>query len=148
MNAASARSSPTLRHVWRATVIATAALATATAIGTAAPVSAQAATTSSVVSAWTSDGWGGGTVVSSPAGINCHQTAWDPYDGSDTWQSAPSGPCEASFPVGTVVTFTATPDPGSYVNYGPDPASLTVRVGYNATYVMFCPTDNLCSAWY
>ncbi|WP_099904173.1 hypothetical protein [Streptomyces sp. TLI_171] len=143
-----------IQPVWRSVVVAAAALATATAIGTAAPVTALAATSTSTstsqshVSAWTSDGWGGGTVVSQPAGINCHQTAWDPYDGSDTPQPDPSGTCDALFPVGTVVTFTATPDPGSNVNYGPDPASLTVRVGYNATYVVFCPNDNLCSAWY
>ncbi|MFB7950453.1 hypothetical protein ACFC6L_36775 [Kitasatospora phosalacinea] len=143
------------RPVWRSFVVAAAALATVTAISTAAPVSARAATsttttttTQSHVTAWTSDGWGGGTVVSHPAGINCHQSEWNPYEEEAAPQPDTSGTCDALFPVGTVVTFTATPDPGSNVNYGPDPASLTVRAGYNATYVVFCPNDNLCSAWY
>ncbi|WP_285737837.1 hypothetical protein [Kitasatospora phosalacinea] len=145
-----------IQPVWRSVVVAAAALATATAVSTAAPVYAQAATSTTAttatshVTAWTSDGWGGGTVVSHPAGINCHQSAWDPYtyDENAAPQPDTSGTCDAVFPVGTVVTFTATPDPGSNLNYGPDPASLTVRAGYNATYVVFCPNDGLCSAWY
>ncbi|MEU5039907.1 hypothetical protein [Streptomyces griseorubiginosus] len=130
-------------------VLAAATLAAAAALATAAPVGAQPAqvpraTQSSTVYAWI-DGWGGGTVTSRPAGVSCHTTAWDPY-GSEEPQPNPTGPCSASFPVGTTVTFTATPDPGSAVNGGPDPASLTVRSGYNAVWAMFCPTDGLCSA--
>ncbi|WP_441246354.1 hypothetical protein [Kitasatospora sp. McL0602] len=135
---------------WRAIVITT-ALVAATALGTGAPVTAQAASQAAAPTqqgqlyAWVSDGWGGGTVTSQPAGIQCHQTAWDPY--SDTYQEAPTGSCSATFPVGTSVTFTATPDPGSYLNGGPDPNSVTMRVGYNSVWVMFCPDDNLCSSW-
>ncbi|MGI5456118.1 hypothetical protein ACQEWB_23695 [Streptomyces sp. CA-249302] len=123
------------------------ALAAAAALTTAGPAGARtvAVTQQSTVSAWI-DGWGGGTVTSSPAGISCHTTAWDPY-GSGESQPNPTGPCYASFPVGTVVTFTATPDPGSSVNGGPDPASLTVRSGYNSVWAMFCPNDGLCSSW-
>ncbi|OUC93100.1 hypothetical protein CA983_37025 [Streptomyces swartbergensis] len=39
-----------------------------------------------------------------------------------------------------------TPDPGSYVNDGPTPNPVTVRTGYNYTWVMFRPNDGLCSA--
>ncbi len=46
-------------------------------------------------------GTGTGTVTSAPVGINC----WN-ADGSD---------CQQSYPVGTSVTLTATPDPGSIV---------------------------------
>ncbi|WP_030326968.1 hypothetical protein [Streptomyces sp. NRRL B-3229] len=130
-------------------VLAAASLAAAAALATAAPVGAQPAqvlqaTQSSTVYAWI-DGWGGGTVTSRPAGISCHTTAWDPYSSEEPPPNS-TGPCSASFPVGTTVTFTATPDPGSAVNGGPDPASLTVRSGYNAVWAMFCPTDGLCSA--
>ncbi|MEU6143470.1 hypothetical protein ABZ848_24300 [Streptomyces sp. NPDC047081] len=123
------------------------ALAAAAALTTAGPAGAGtvAATQQSTVYAWI-DGWGGGTVTSSPAGISCHTTAWDPY-GSEEPQPGSTGPCSASFPVGTTVTFTATPDTGSAVNGGPDPASLTVRAGYNSVWAMFCPNDGLCSSW-
>lgn len=130
-------------------VLAAATLCAAAALATAAPVGAQPAqvpqvTQSSTVYAWI-DGWGGGTVTSRPAGISCHTTAWDPYSSEEPPPNH-TGPCSASFPVGTTVTFTATPDPGSVVNDGPAPASLTVRSGYNAVWAMFCPTDGLCSA--
>ena len=130
-------------------VLAAAALAAAAGFATAAPAGAQTAqvlqvTQTSTVYAWI-DGWGGGTVTSSPAGISCHTTAWDPYSSEEPPANS-TGPCSASFPVGTTVTFTATPDPGSGVNGGTDPASLTVRSGYNAVWAMFCPTDGLCSA--
>ncbi|MEV1066923.1 hypothetical protein [Streptomyces sp. NPDC050263] len=94
---------------------------------------------------WVTDGWGGGTVTSRPAGINCHTSAWDPY-AEDQPQPYPSGPCTATFEVGTTVAFTATPDPGSVVNDGPTPNPVTVRTGYNFTWVMFCPINGLCSA--
>lgn len=113
---------------WRATGLVT-ALATAAAIASVAP--AQAHTTAQL-SAWVSDGWGGGTVTSQPAGINCHQSAWDPYGTGDP-QPAPTGTCTASFS-------------GSYLNDGPTPNPVTVRSGYNFTWVMFCPADGLCSA--
>ena len=87
----------------------------------------------------------GGTITSQPAGINCHTSAWDPYAPGASAPS-PTGTCTASFTVGTTVTFTATPDPGSYINAGPDPNPVTVRTGYNFTWVMFCPNDGLCSA--
>ncbi|MFE6407569.1 hypothetical protein ACFVOR_11575 [Streptomyces sp. NPDC057837] len=125
----------------RATGVVT-ALATAAAIASVAPAQAQ---TTAQVTAWVSDGWGGGTVTSQPAGINCHQEAWDPYASNDP-QPNPTGTCTATFQVGTTITFTATPDTGSSVNYGPTPNPLTVRTGYNATTVMFCPNDGLCSA--
>ncbi|GAA3796301.1 hypothetical protein GCM10022403_032680 [Streptomyces coacervatus] len=132
---------------WRA-VVAAALLSTAAALATAAPAQAAepAQTQQGQVYAWVSDGWGGGTLTSSPAGINCHQGAisGDPYAGGE--QPNPTGTCSASFPVGTTVTFTATADPGSYVNIGPDPASLTVVSGYNSVWVMFCPQDGLCSS--
>lgn len=97
------------------------------------------------------DGWGAGTVTSSPAGINCHQgPAINPYESNQT--QSQSGTCLASFPVGTVVTVTATADPGSDVNYldcggaTGNPCKRTVTSGYNAATAMFCPTDGLCSA--
>ncbi|MFF5970089.1 hypothetical protein ACFY7C_01040 [Streptomyces sp. NPDC012769] len=127
----------------RRVMVAAVALGTAATIGTAAPVQAQPQ--QATVSAWVSDGWGGGTVTSRPAGINCHQEAW-PSDSTE-YQQEPTGSCHADFPVGTTVTFTATADPGSFVNYGPAPASLTVRAGYNATHVMFCPDHDLCTSW-
>ena len=126
---------------WRATGVVT-ALATAAAIASVAPAQAQS---TAQLSAWVSDGWGGGTIASQPAGINCHQSAWDPYATNEP-QPNPTGTCTASFEVGTTVTFTATPDPGSFVNDGPMPNTVTVRTGYNFTWVMFCPTDGLCSA--
>ncbi|MFF1722406.1 hypothetical protein [Streptomyces sviceus] len=127
-------------------VLAAAALAAAAGLATAAPAGALTPTVTqqSTVYAWI-DGWGGGTVTSKPAGISCHTTAWDPYS-EEAPPANSTGPCEARFPVGTTVTFTATPDPGSGLNGGPDPASLTVRSGYNAVWAMFCPTDGLCSA--
>lgn len=136
-------------RAWRATGVVT-ALATAAAIASVAPVQAQTAApaqarTAAELSAWITDGWGGGTVTSQPAGINCHTTAWDPY-GSEEPPWNPTGPCTASFEIGTTVTFTATPDPGSYVNFYPDPNPVTVHAGYNYTWAMFCPADGLCSA--
>ncbi|MFE0046533.1 hypothetical protein [Streptomyces albireticuli] len=134
-------------RAWRATGIVT-ALATAAAIASVAPVQAQTqsqpqARVTAELSAWISDGWGGGTVTSQPAGINCHTTAWDPYGSEDPpWN--PEGTCTASFEVGTVVTFTATADPGSYVNFDPIPNPVTIRDGYNFTWAMFCPIDGLC----
>ncbi|KQV11887.1 hypothetical protein [Kitasatospora sp. Root107] len=132
---------------WRTMAVIT-ALATAAALGTVAPVTAQAVTPAQQgqLYSWI-DGWGGGTVTSRPAGIDCHQSAWDPYAPDATYQPPPTGSCAAAFPVGTYVTFTATPDPGSYVNGSPDPGSLTVRSGYNSVWAMFCPEDNLCSSW-
>ncbi len=126
---------------WRATGIVT-ALATAAAIASVTPVQAR---TTADLSAWITDGWGGGTVTSQPAGIDCHTTAWDPYTTTDPPPN-PTGACTASFEVGTTVTFTATPDPGSYTNDGPTPNPVTVRAGDNFTWVMFCPADGLCSA--
>ncbi|MGW2048948.1 hypothetical protein ACWCPF_27745 [Streptomyces sp. NPDC001858] len=126
---------------WRAAGVVT-AFATAAAIASAAPVQAQS---TAQLSAWVTDGWGGGTVTSQPAGINCHTTAWDPY-AEEQPQPYPSGPCTATFEVGTTVTFTATPDPGSVVNDGPTPNPVTIRTGYNFTWVMFCPINGLCSA--
>ena len=46
----------------------------------------------------TKTGMGRGTVTSSPSGINCGSTCSAPYDGD------------------TVVTLTATPQPGSFFN--------------------------------
>ncbi|MEU1312901.1 hypothetical protein ABZ419_28955 [Streptomyces cinnamoneus] len=131
----------TRRGAWRATGVVT-AFATAAAIVSVAPAQAQP---TAELSAWITDGWGGGTVTSQPAGINCHTTAWDPYSGNDPPEN-PTGACTASFEVGTTVTFTATPDPGSYVNFGPMPNPVTVQNGYNFTWAMFCPDEGLCSA--
>ncbi|OKK04428.1 hypothetical protein AMK26_13790 [Streptomyces sp. CB03234] len=120
-----------------------AVLVTTATLGTAAPVQAQ--TQQGRLYVWVSDGWGGGTVTSTPAGINCHQAAADPY--GSTPQQDPTGSCSASFPVGTSVTLTVTPDPGSYINYGPDPNPVRVSSGHNAAYVMFCPVDSLCMSY-
>jgi hypothetical protein len=64
-----------------------------------------------------------------------------------------TGPCEADFPVGTVVTLTATPDPGNNAQGGMDcgsgysnPCHKTMVSGYNAVTAMFCPDNGLCSA--
>ena len=97
------------------------------------------------------DGWGSGTVTSSPSGIDCHLvTVGDPY--GEGFDQTLSGSCHAQFPVGTVVTVTAAPDVGSVLN-GSDcggqtgnPCRRTVTSGYNAAWVMVCPHDGLCSA--
>ncbi|MGK5730281.1 hypothetical protein [Streptomyces sp. URMC 124] len=145
------------KGAWRATRTSgvVTAFVTAAAIVSVGPVQAQSTVQpvrvqvqvqpTAQLSAWVSDGWGGGTITSQPAGINCHQEAWDPY-GSGEPQPDPTGACTASFEVGTTVTFTATADPGSYVNFGPVPNPVTVQSGYNFTWVMFCPDDGLCSA--
>jgi hypothetical protein len=114
------------------------ALATAAAIASITP--AQASTGHLYV--WITDGWGGGTVTSQPAGINCHTTAWDPY--ADDPQPSLTGPCDASFEVGTTVTLTVTPDPGSSLNIGPEHNPLTIYAGYNPAYAIFCPNEGLC----
>jgi hypothetical protein len=98
------------------------------------------------------DGWGSGTVTSSPAGINCHMASasGNPWE-NENWNQTLSGPCDAQFPIGTVVTVTATPDAGSELN-GLDcgdvnnPCRRTVTSGYNPVWAMFCPRDDLCSA--
>jgi hypothetical protein len=50
------------------------------------------------------DGWGSGTVTSSPPGINCQLSSPAGYPYFSTTDYTLSGPCEAQFPVGTVVT--------------------------------------------
>jgi hypothetical protein len=116
----------------------------------AATAAAQTGTTSTL-SVWI-DGWGSGTVTSSPAGINCHlaTSPGNPYEGGG--EQTLSGPCHADFPVGTVVALTATPDANSELN-GMDcgtgtvnPCKKTIVSGYNAVWAMFCPRDGLCSA--
>lgn len=104
------------------------------------------------------DGWGSGTVTSSPAGINCHLVSPPgyPYEHESGEDQTLSGPCHAAFPVGTVVTVTGTPDAGSYLNGGLDcgngggalenPCRRTVTSGYNSAWAMFCPEGGLCSA--
>ncbi|ULR51021.1 hypothetical protein [Streptomyces deccanensis] len=72
-------------------------------------------------------------------------SAWNPYASNDP-QPSPTGTCTATFEVGTTVTFTATPDTGSFIDDGPTPNPVTIRTGYNYTWVMFCPNDGLCSA--
>ncbi|MFF8525946.1 hypothetical protein ACF05X_27930 [Streptomyces werraensis] len=127
-------------RAWRATGVIT-AVATTAAIGFAAPAQAQP---TAQLGAYVTDGWGGGTITSSPAGINCHVSAWDPYSGDNPPNA--TGPCTATFTVGTTVHFTATADAGSSINFPPDPNPVTIRDGYNYTWVMFCPNDGLCSA--
>ncbi|MEU9593122.1 hypothetical protein ACGF7W_20095 [Streptomyces sp. NPDC048219] len=117
------------------------ALATTTALGFVAPAHAQS---TAQLGAYVADGWGGGTITSSPAGINCHISAFDPYAGDPA--PTPTGTCTATFVVGTTVHFTATADAGSYVNFPPDPNPVTIRTGYNFTGVVFCPNEGLCSA--
>ncbi|MFF2115648.1 hypothetical protein [Rhodococcus koreensis] len=108
----------------------------------------------STLSVWI-DGWGSGTVTSSPSGINCHLVSPPgyPYEHESGDQTV-SGQCYADFPVGTVVTVTATPDAGNYLN-GLDcgsggmlenPCMRTVTSGYNSAWAMFCPDGGLCSA--
>lgn len=141
-----------LRQVRRAaaTVLLGGALTLAPAAVTASSASA---TTTGAVYVWI-DGWGSGTVTSSPVGINCHLSTpagypYDEYEGDQTI----TGPCQANFPAGTVVTMTATPDPGSNLN-GPmdcgtewgNPCKRTVVSGYNSVWAMFCLDDGLCSA--
>lgn len=63
------------KPAWRAMGVIT-ALATTATIGFVAPAQAQS---TAQLSAYVADGWGGGTITSSPAGINCHISAWDPY---------------------------------------------------------------------
>ena len=102
----------------------------------------------SVLHVWI-DGWGSGTITSSPAGINCHvQYSGNPYE--DDFTGSMTGPCEASFTVGSQVTLTATADPGSHLNsmdcgtYA-NPCTKTVTSGYNGVYASFCPDNNgLC----
>jgi len=54
----------------------------------------------------------GGTVTSSPPGINCH--TWDP-------NGTTGGNCTAVFPRGTIVILTATPDAGwEFVSWSGD----------------------------
>jgi hypothetical protein len=102
------------------------------------------------------DGWGSGTVTSNPGGINCRLVSPPgfPYEHESRQDQVLSGSCHASFPVGTVVTVTAAPDAGNYLNGldcgGPfTPGSScqrTVTSGYNAAWSMFCPDGGLCSA--
>ncbi|BAW07284.1 InlB B-repeat-containing protein [Nocardia seriolae] len=94
------------------------------------------------------DGWGGGTVTSSPAGINCHQSRYD-------WQTGAggqiTGTCAISVPAGTSVTLTARPDPDSYFNLwdqGDTPTITRTVSGSSSATVVFCPNDDLCSAAY
>ena len=80
------------------------------------------------------DGWGSGTIVSSPPGINC---------------ASSSGGCGAAFPAGSTVTLTAIPDAGSYFNSFLDCSSqtspCTVTMNDNRTvWCAFCPVDDLC----
>jgi hypothetical protein len=113
---------------------------------------AAAAPATATLSVWI-DGWGSGTVTSSPPGINCHLTSPAGYPYSSTTDQTLIGPCDATFPVGTVVTTTATPAPDSSLNgsecggsWMENPCRKTVRSGYNAVWVMFCPRDGMCSA--
>ena len=82
------------------------------------------------------DGWGTGTIVSSPPGINC---------------SSQSGGCAALFPPDTTVTLTATPAATSTFNGFLDcsgwASPCTVTMDHNRTvYSYFCPVDDVCSA--
>jgi hypothetical protein len=82
------------------------------------------------------DGWGSGTITSSPAGINCNSQ---------------SGGCSAPFATGSTVTLTATPDAGSQFNGFLDCSSTgspcTVTMTDNKTvWSQFCPIDDFCSA--
>ncbi|MDF3145322.1 MULTISPECIES: hypothetical protein [unclassified Streptomyces] len=131
---------------WRKVLVATALAATA-ALSTAAPVGAQ--TQQGQVVVWIDDSFGGGTVTSQPAGINCHVVAFlNPYE-SEEGRPGQTGTCSASFPVGTTVTFIATPDPGSHFNSA-DPPRLTVGApGYNTAWISFCPDPEASPyCWY
>lgn len=120
---------------------------------------AASATSSGTLFVWI-DGWGSGTVTSSPPGISCTQTGLqpgeDPYGGE--WDGvSQSGTCSASFPLGTAVTLNQTADEGSYFNGGlgtetswsPEEPSFTQTVTgeYTPVYVFFCPEDNLCMSY-
>lgn len=134
---------------WRRALVAT-ALAASAALSTAAPVgAAHAATQNGQVVVWMDDSFGGGTVTSQPAGINCHVAAFlNPYE-SEQGRPAQTGTCSASFPVGTTVTFVATADPGSSFNAA-DPPRLTVGApGYNTAWISFCPNPEVSPyCWY
>jgi hypothetical protein len=80
------------------------------------------------------DGYGSGTIVSNPPGINC---------------STSSGGCSAPFATGSTVTLTAVPDAGSHFNSFLDcssPASpCMVKMDYNRTvWSAFCPDNDVC----
>ncbi|NUP24114.1 MAG: hypothetical protein HOZ81_50275 [Streptomyces sp.] len=135
---------------WRKVLVATALAATA-ALSTTAPLGAAhaAETQQGQVVVWIHDSFGGGTVTSQPAGINCHVVAFlNPYE-SEEGRPGQTGTCSASFPVGTTVTFIATPDPGSYFNSA-DPPRLTVGApGYNTAGISFCPNPEASPyCWY
>ena len=140
-------SSESVRRLWR---IAATAFLNAALVLNAVP--AAAAQPTSTLSVWI-DGWGSGTVTSTPAGINCTMTSSDgnPWE-NENWNQTLSGSCHASFAVGTLVTMTATPAADSHLNGsdcgGPsgNPCSRTITSGYNAAWAMFCPRDDLCSA--
>jgi hypothetical protein len=124
---------------------------TTTTSTTVAPTATSTTSTSTAAVTISMEGWGDGTVTSSPAGINCHLvTAGDPY-GSD-FNQVLTGPCEANFPVGSVVTLTGTPDAGSYTgdllcgSTSGNPCRKTVVDGFNLVVATFCHYEEVCSA--
>jgi len=118
------------------------------------PTTASAATqtdATSTLSVWI-DGWGSGVVTSNPPGINCQMksASGNPWE-NENWNQTLTGPCEARFSIGTVVTVTATPAAGNDLNsidcgQPNNPCRRTMTSGYNPVWVMFCPRDDLCSA--
>ena len=124
---------------------------TTTTSTTVAPTATSTTSTSTAAVTISMEGWGDGTVSSSPAGINCHLvTTGDPY-GSD-FNQVLTGPCEANFPVGSVVTLTGTPDAGSYTgdllcgSTSGNPCGKTVVDGFNLVVATFCHYEEVCSA--
>ena len=87
----------------------------------------------------------GGTIVSTPSGINCNQSG------------KPS--CSAQFPLGTQVVLTATPDSGSHIQFwdnacvgvakGTSACTVimdkdkTASVGFNNRYLIVIPNETI-----
>jgi hypothetical protein len=154
---------PTTTSASSATATSTTTTPTTTSTTTATPTTTTSTTTTATPTTTSTgtlvlwhDGWGRGSVASSPAGINCIADSVKPSESDSGYGEArQSGTCSLSFPVGTVVTLTETPEVGSYFNSWLGPTSMgsdtTFRVtvggpGYNTVSFVFCPANETCMA--